>query len=81
MGNDVELMMRFLECHAVRARYIPELLVHMRVGGVSNQNWRHIVLQNKEIIAAARQHRLPIRIWMFIMYKVASRLKQVLCRS
>lgn len=33
---DYELMLRFLLKHKVRAAYVPKVLVHMRVGGVSN---------------------------------------------
>lgn len=78
MGNDVELMMRFMECQGISTHYLPEVLVHMRVGGASNQSWKSIVLQNKEIIRAAKVHQLPIRVWAFILHKLWSRLKQVL---
>jgi len=33
---DYELMIRFLLKHGVRAAYIPQVLVHMRMGGASN---------------------------------------------
>ncbi len=33
---DYEIMLRFLLKHKVNAKYIPETLVHMRTGGVSN---------------------------------------------
>jgi len=33
---DYELMLRFLLKHRIKVRYIPEVLVHMRAGGVSN---------------------------------------------
>ncbi len=33
---DYEIMLRFLLKHRVKAAYIPEVLVHMRTGGVSN---------------------------------------------
>jgi glycosyltransferase involved in cell wall biosynthesis len=36
---DYELMLRFLLRHRIRAAYIPEVLVQMREGGVSNASW------------------------------------------
>lgn len=33
---DYEIMLRFLLRHRIRAVYLPEVLVHMRTGGVSN---------------------------------------------
>jgi glycosyltransferase involved in cell wall biosynthesis len=38
---DYELMLRFLLKHRVRAAYIPEVLVRMRSGGVSNRSLGH----------------------------------------
>ena len=54
MGNDVELMMRFLEKHQIVAVYIPRVLVKMRSGGVSNRSFKNIVLQNREVLKAAK---------------------------
>ena len=36
---DYELMLRFLYKHRVSSHYLPELLVRMRAGGVSNRSW------------------------------------------
>ena len=35
---DYEIMLRFLLRHQVNVTYIPEILVHMRIGGVSNMS-------------------------------------------
>lgn len=45
---DYELMLRFLYKHQVQAAYIPEVLVKMRAGGVSNSSFRHRLYANKE---------------------------------
>lgn len=76
MGNDVELMMRFLEKAHIDAYYLPEVLVKMRVGGVSNQSLRNIWLQNKAILAAAKRLNFPIPVLPFIFYKLVDRLGQ-----
>ena len=76
LAADVEFMMRYLERAQVRAAYIPDVLVRMRLGGATNQSWKNIVLQNKEIFAALRKNGVPFsRVW-FAVNKVVSRLNQ-----
>jgi len=36
IAGDFELMLRFLEKHKIRSKYIPKTLVNMKVGGASN---------------------------------------------
>lgn len=76
MGVDVEFMMRYLESGKIRAVYLPHVLVHMRLGGVSNQSFKSIFLQNKEIFAALRKNDIPFSIVWFTANKIVSRLKQ-----
>jgi glycosyltransferase involved in cell wall biosynthesis len=78
MGVDVEFMMRYLECGQIRAVYIPDVLVRMRIGGASNQSWKNIFLQNKEIFAALRKNGIPFSRMRFAVNKVVSRLNQFL---
>lgn len=44
---DYELMLRFLLKHRVRAAYVPKVLVHMRVGGVSNASVANRLAANR----------------------------------
>ncbi len=44
---DYELMLRFLVKHHLNAAYIPEVLVHMRTGGVSNASFGNRIKANK----------------------------------
>jgi len=76
MGNDVELMMRFLEVCKIKVRYIPKYWVKMRVGGISNKNFKNIFLQNQQIILALNNHGLPVNYFIFFFNKVLSRIKQ-----
>ncbi|MBS0286862.1 MAG: glycosyltransferase [Proteobacteria bacterium] len=76
MGNDVELMMRFLEKERIQSRYIPTVLVKMRAGGVSNKSMRNIFIQNKSILQAARALNVPFSLFQFIVGKVFSRCWQ-----
>lgn len=45
---DYELMLRFLYKHKISSHYLPELLVHMRTGGASNQSWKKRIVANLE---------------------------------
>lgn len=76
LAADVEFMMRYLECGQVRAVYLPHVLVRMRLGGATNQSWKNIVHQNKEIFAALRKNGLHFSTKRFAVNKVVSRLWQ-----
>ena len=44
---DYELMLRMLYRHRLKAAYLPEEVVHMRTGGVSNQTLQNRLLANR----------------------------------
>jgi glycosyltransferase involved in cell wall biosynthesis len=44
---DYELMLRFLVKHRIRAAYIPEVIVKMRTGGVSNASMKNRIRANR----------------------------------
>lgn len=58
IAADYELLMRFLFRHKVSSVYIPEILVYMRTGGVSNENWRSRIKLNQEIIRACKENNV-----------------------
>ncbi len=80
IASDIELMMRFLEVHAIRASYIPEVMVHMRMGGATNRSIRNIVQQNVEIWDALKRHDLRPSLMRLAGTKVISRGWQYLSR-
>lgn len=74
-ASDYELMLRFLVKHKIKTHYIPEVLVNMRSGGISNRSL-------KSRIAANRMDRLAWKInglrpypWTLIM-KPLSKIHQ-----
>ena len=73
IAADVELMMRLLEINNIRVRYVPELWVKMRMGGVTNRNLKNIWNQNQEILRALQSHRLPTNIILFFLFKIFRR--------
>lgn len=80
IAADVELMIRFLEVHRIRAKYIPAVLVKMRMGGTTNKNLGNIVRQNREILRALHSHGLKSAVWRLIGSKLFSRGLQYLTK-
>jgi glycosyltransferase involved in cell wall biosynthesis len=78
MGNDVELMARLLEQRGIVGRYLPQTLVRMRAGGVSNRNLRSVVLQNRELLRAFRDLGMRVSATEFVLCKIMSRTRQFL---
>lgn len=76
LAADTEFMMRYLERGGVRSAYIPHVQVRMRVGGATNQSWRNIVRQNREIFHALQKNGVPHFATSFWAHKLASRLWQ-----
>jgi glycosyltransferase involved in cell wall biosynthesis len=52
IAADYELMLRFLEKHRISTYYLPEFLIHMRVGGISNRGLKNILLKSQEDLLA-----------------------------
>ncbi len=63
---DYELMLRFLLRQKVSARYIPEVLVHMRSGGVSNASLRNRIKANRMDRLAWRVNGLRPSPWTVV---------------
>lgn len=80
IAADIEFMMRLFEVRGVRARYLPEILVRMRMGGTTNRSLRNIVRQNREVLRALDSHRLPASVYRLIGCKLVSRGLQFLRR-
>lgn len=80
LAADTEFMMRYLECGSVRSVYIPRVQVRMRIGGVTNQSWRNIASQNREILQALKKNCIPYSLPSFVLHKLASRFWQRLAR-
>ncbi len=80
IASDIELMMRFLEVHGIRTAYIPEVMVHMRMGGATNRSLRNILRQNLEIWDALKRHDLRPSLVRLAGTKVISRGWQYLSR-
>ena len=75
IGADYALMLKFLVKHKITSKYIPEVMVKMRVGGSSNKNLFNILRANLECYRAWREYGLIISPF-FILKKPFSKLIQ-----
>jgi glycosyltransferase len=64
---DYELMLRMLHKHRVRAAYIPDVLVKMQTGGMSNASWTNRLHANREDRAAWRMNGLRPMPWTLVI--------------
>jgi glycosyltransferase len=64
---DYELMLRFLLKHRINAVYIPEVLVNMRCGGVSNRSLKNRLLANRMDRQAWKVNRLTPHPWTLLV--------------
>ena len=64
---DYEIMLRFLHKHKVNAKYIPETLVHMRTGGVSNASLWNRLKANRMDRKAWKVNGLKPYPWTLVM--------------
>ena len=64
---DYELMLRMLHKHRVRATYLPDVLVKMRTGGVSNASWGNRLRANREDRRAWRMNGLRPMPWTLVI--------------
>jgi glycosyltransferase involved in cell wall biosynthesis len=70
---DYELMLRVLLKHNIRAQYIPEVLVKMRAGGMSNASLKNRFRANKEDVMAWKINELKpffFTMWLKPLRKV-----------
>ena len=56
IAGDFEMMTRIFQGNRLRFRHIPEILVMMRSGGVSNAGWRNSIILNAEVLRACREN-------------------------
>lgn len=79
IAADYEFMLRILLKHRLKAAYLPEVLVRMRVGGASNGSLKGIIRANAECRRAFRDLGLPCTP-LFTPAKLARHAVQLLRR-
>lgn len=80
IAADYELMLRYLERAAVSTRYLPEVIVRMRVGGTSNR-WDNLLRKSAEDWVALLKNGYYARAPLTVMLKNVRKLPQLFGRS
>ena len=75
IAGDFELMLRFLEKHSIRSKYVPKTLVNMKVGGASNKGLKSKLDILKEEFRAFNQNDISINKLSYIFNK-AKKIKE-----
>lgn len=55
IAADYDSILKLFNCPGFETRYLPEVLVKMRIGGVSNRSLRNILQKSSEDLAALRR--------------------------
>jgi hypothetical protein len=76
IAADFELLFRFIEQNRIRTKYIPKVMVKMRLGGTTNKNLSNVMAQNKEIISILRKYYIDFSIIRFLFKKLINRFFQ-----
>ena len=58
ISGDYDAMLRYLTTGQVRLAYIPQVMVRMKMGGVSNRSVAHMIRKSREDYRAIRRHRI-----------------------
>lgn len=58
IAADYDTVLRFLGTNQIKVAYIPEILVRMRVGGISNRSLKSIWMKTKEDFLVMKRNRI-----------------------
>ena len=77
LAADFEIMLRILEKHMLKGKYLPIPMVRMRLGGASNKSLKNMLQGNKECIAAFKANDINVS-KLYPFYRLIPKLKQYL---
>ncbi len=76
IASDYEWMLRALKVNQIKSKYIPVLMINMRLGGVSNKSLLNVIRQNSEVLSAWRINGLKPNI-LVIVKKLLFKVRQI----
>ncbi|ATV43379.1 glycosyltransferase family 2 protein [Pectobacterium sp. CHL-2024] len=59
ISADYDSLLRYLWIHKVTVKYIPKVVINMRVGGMSNRSLSNMIMKTKEDVKAMKSNKLP----------------------
>lgn len=63
VSADFELMLRFIEKHGIKNRYMNRFFIRMRIGGESTGSIKKIITGNKNVIRAFKKNGIEVSIF------------------
>jgi glycosyltransferase len=79
IAADMDHMVRLFEVRGVHSKHLPEVLVRMRAGGLSNKSLKNIWRANLETWQSLRRHGFRVGPW-FIAAKLLRKVRQLVVR-
>ena len=73
IAGDYEYVARIFHSNLLKYHYLPEVLVKMRMGGVSTGGIKNSIILNKEVLRACRENRISTN-WFKILSKYPAKL-------
>ncbi len=80
IAGDFEFLVRALLVHGIVFRNIPEILIRMPLGGLSNRRWWVPIFTTFELRRACRQHGVATN-WFKLLYRVVVKWRTSVRRS
>jgi glycosyltransferase len=75
ISADYEFLLRAFKNADFKSKYIPCLMVHMKLGGLSNRSWGNIKIKMIEDYRIMKENMMPALFSLFI--KNSSKLRQL----
>jgi len=73
IAGDYEYVARIFHANLLKYEYLPEVLVKMRMGGVSTGGLSNSIILNQEVLRACRENGVPTN-WFKILSKYPAKL-------
>jgi glycosyltransferase involved in cell wall biosynthesis len=67
ISADFDILVRFLYTHKITYRYLQEVLVKMRVGGVSTGGFRSKLLLNREVLQVCADNNIKTNLFKILL--------------
>lgn len=77
IAADYESILRYFSQPGFKAKYLPETMVKMKLGGASNGSLKGVIRKTREDMAALRKHRIA-NPWIVLALKNISKVPQFL---
>jgi len=75
IAGDFELLLRYFLINKINFKYLPILMVDMKIGGLSTNGIRSNIVINKEIVKAFNLNSIKTN-YFYLLYRYISKLKQ-----